>query len=375
MGSPKPCCLVIGGAGFIGSHTVDGLLAAGYPVRVLDALRQPVHPEGKRPSYLHKEAELMIGDIRDRRILRRALEGVEAVFNFAAYQDYLTDFSTFFDINATGTALLYEVIVADSLPIRRVVVASSQSAAGEGLYRDADGKLFAPQGREAEQLARGVWAILDSQGRPAQWEPTPETFTQPQNPYGLSKQTQEQITLHLGDRYDIPSVAMRYSIVQGSRQSFSNAYSGACRIFSLCCAFGRSLPIYEDGLQVRDFVNIHDVVEANLRVLEDDRATGRVFNVGGGRPYSVLEFAAIAAQVFEAELPMEPSGRYRYGDTRNIVSDISALRQLGWEPSRSALDSLQEYRRYLEQEMPRESVLERAEADMARLGVVRSIQS
>ncbi|HZO08095.1 MAG TPA: NAD-dependent epimerase/dehydratase family protein, partial [Myxococcota bacterium] len=189
----------------------------------------------------------------------------------------------------------------------------------------------------------------------------------------ISKIAEEKVALHLGKRYNIPSVAMRYSIVQGPRQSFTNAYSGACRVFCLALHLGRVPPIYEDGLQVRDFVNIHDVVDANLKVLDDPRADYRVFNVGGGRPYTVLEFAAIVARVFGRELELRASGSYRFGDTRHIVSDVSSLRGLGWEPQRSAEDSVAEYREWLGGFAGVDDVLAGAEARMRELGVVREV--
>ncbi len=363
--------LITGGAGFIGSHTVDGLIAAGHRVRVLDALRAPVHPEPTRPAYLHPDAELIIGDVRDRTALGTALDGVDTVFHLAAYQDYLPDFSTFFDINAVGTSLLFELLVERRQSVRRVIVASSQSVAGEGAYRDVDGRLFAPDSRSRERLAAGQWNIVDERGHPAEAIPTPEHVSRPQNPYGLSKWTQERITLDLASRYEIPAVAMRYSIVQGPRQSFTNAYSGACRIFSLACHFGRPITVYEDGLQRRDFVNIGDVVAANLLVMNDDRAIGKAFNVGGARSYTVLDFARIVQDVFEVQGPLEPSGRYRHGDTRHAISDSSALRALGWEAKRTPAESVADYRQWLEAEQPVADILDGAAAEMARLGVVR----
>ncbi len=366
--------LVIGGAGFIGSHTTDALMRRGHAVRILDCLQKPVHLKGK-PTYLPKDVEFVEGDIRDKDTLRRMLHGVDAVYNFAAYQDYLPDFSTFFHVNAVGTALLYELIVEDKLPIRKVIVASSQAVAGEGLYRGANGGYFTPNIRSERQLREGKWEICDETGLPAQWQPTPESVSNPQNQYGLSKVSQELITLNIGRRYSIPSVAMRYSIVQGPRQSFYNAYSGACRIFSLSCFFDRLPVVYEDGRQIRDFVNIHDVVDANLRVLEDDRADYRAFNVGGGKPWTVMEFARIVMEVFERKGEPSLPGAYRFGDTRHIVSDISALESLGWKPTRTPVDSVREYAEYLRAQTDVEDILAYAEQRMKALNVVRSVGS
>ena len=195
-------------------------------------------------------------------------------------------------------------------------------------------------------------------------------MSRPQNPYGLSKWTQERLVLDLAPRYGIPAVALRYSIVQGPRQSFTNAYSGACRIFCLACHFGRPITIYEDGLQRRDFVDIEDVVRAKLLVLEDPRAVGRAFNVGGDRPYTVLEFAEVVQRAFDRQRPLEPCGRFRYGDTRHAISDGSALRQLGWRPLRTPADSVAAYRDWLRSVDPSPAALDDAAAEMERLGVV-----
>jgi dTDP-L-rhamnose 4-epimerase len=364
--------LVTGGAGFIGSHTVDALVAAGHEVRILDSLEKPVHEAG-RPDYLNPAAEFVLGDVTVREDWLRALDGVDAVIHLAAYQDYLPDFSKFFRVNAMGTALLYELVVAHELPIRKVVVASSQAVYGEGRHRTADGRDLYPDMRGEEQLRAGRFEVEDASGRPTTWQPTDESTVNPQNQYALSKHAQEQIAIQLGRRYGIPSVAMRYSIVQGPRQSFTNAYSGACRVFCLSLHQGRIPPIYEDGLQVRDFVNIHDVVDANLRVLGDSRADYRVFNVGGDRAYGVLEFAGIVARVFGREIDFRPAGAYRFGDTRHIVSDVSALRGLGWEPRRSAEDSVREYVAWLRERSDVGDVVARAEERMKELGVVRAV--
>jgi dTDP-L-rhamnose 4-epimerase len=366
--------LVTGGAGFIGSHTVDALLKKGHRVRIYDALCKPVHLKGI-PAYLPPEAELIIGDVRDKAALSKALQGIDVVYHFAAYQDYLPDFSTFFSVNAAGTALIYEIIVEQKLPIQKVVVASSQAVAGEGLYRDSEGHGFTPNIRPEERLARGEWNILDAAGRPATSLLTPETISNPQNQYGLSKLSQELITLSIGRRYGIPSVAMRYSIVQGPRQSFYNAYSGACRIFCLNLFFDRAPTLYEDGLQIRDYVNIEDVVRANLLVMEDERANYRAFNVGGGRPYTVKEFAEIVRSVFGKDIQPSMPGLYRFGDTRHIQSDISELRSLGWRPVKTPTDSVRAYRDYLYEQTDINDIMAYAEKKMREMNVVRKAQA
>jgi dTDP-L-rhamnose 4-epimerase len=363
--------LITGGAGFIGSHTADRLLLLGHDVRVLDNLQKPVHLKGK-PDYLSPDIEFIEGDVRDKETLHRALRGIDAVYHLAAYQDYLSDFSTFFHTNAVSTALIYELIVEENLPIEKVIVASSQFVQGEGLYRKIDGSIVAPMLRPVEQLERGQWDWLDENGEPMQWQWTPESHANPPNAYAMSKYSQEMQALRFGRRYNIPSVAMRYSIVQGSRQSFYNAYSGACRIFSLHYYFGKAPAIYEDGEQLRDFVNIHDVVDANVLVLDDERANYEAFCVGGGRPYSIVEFDRIVARAFGKE-DIEPNipGEFRFGDTRHTCSDITKLRSLGWSPRRTAEDSVREYVEYLGAQTAVDDILDYAERTMKKMNVVR----
>lgn len=367
--------LVTGGAGFIGSHTVDRLISLGYDVRILDNLQKPVHLKGK-PKYINPNAEFILGDVRDKKILNHALEGVDYVFHFAAYQDYLPDFSTFFDVNSVSTALIYEIIYERKLKVKKIVVASSQFVQGEGLYKKLDGSVASPDLRKTEQLQRGDWDLHDEEGNLMKWQWTPETHANPPNAYAISKYSQELMAMTFGKRYEIPSVALRYSIVQGPRQSFYNAYSGACRIFNLHYFFDKAPTIYEDGEQRRDFINIHDVVDANILVMEKDEANYQVFCVGGGHPYTVKEFADIVAKVHGKE-QIKPNipGEFRVGDTRHTCSDITKLKSLRWSPKRTAEDSVKEYLEYLNEQTDVEDILEYADKTMKQLNVVRKVNS
>jgi dTDP-L-rhamnose 4-epimerase len=365
--------LITGGAGFIGSHTARALMANGHRVRILDILKPPVHKDGK-PFNMPSGAELVKGDVTQKADMIAALDGIDAVYHLAAYQDYLPDFSTFFTVNAAGTALLYELIVEKKLPIHKVVVASSQAAYGEGKYRSASGEIFYPDIRTVESLERGQFDVVGPDGKPAESLVTDEGVVNPKNPYAMSKYTQEMIALNLGKRYGIPSVAMRYSIVQGPGQSLYNAYSGACRVFCLSLHFNHRPPVYEDGLSLRDYVNIEDVVRANLLVMEKDAANGQAFNVGGGKAYTVLEFARIAANVYGKDLEPELTGAFRFGDTRHIVSDISKLKALGWAPQHTPEKSVRDYKTWLENMDNVDDVLAYAQQRMKSLNVVRAIR-
>jgi dTDP-L-rhamnose 4-epimerase len=349
--------LVTGGAGFVGSHTVDALLAGGYDVKILDSFNPTIH-DGRRPSYLAPEAEVIEGDVREKRSWETALQDVDAVFHLAAHQDLRLDFSTFFHVNAVGTALLYEVAVERRLPLERVVVGSSQAVLGEGRYCctadgcPAEGVDVYPSLRPRTRLDRARWEHpCGSCASPLTPLPTRESEVNPRNQYALSKHAQECAAVELGRQYGIPTVALRYSIVQGARQSIHNTYSGVCRLFCLSHLAGAPFRIYEDGAQLRDFVAVADVVAANLLALEHPEASGRVFNVGGGRAYTVLEFAGIVQRRLDSGSGIDCRGEYRYGDTRHILSDISDLRRLGWNPLGSPGESVRDYATWLEREV------------------------
>jgi len=364
--------LVTGGAGFIGSHTVDLLLEKKYTVRILDNLTPPVHIEGRIPEYVPRDAEFILGDVRERAAWERALVGVDAVFHFAAYQDYLPDFAKFFHVNTVGTALMYEIIVEKKLPIQKIVVASSQATYGEGKYEcEIDGAQFPPL-RPVEQLARRDWEPHCPVCRRAM-KPvlTDEARINPHNQYAMSKFTQEMIALNLGQRYNIPSTAMRFSIVQGPRQSFRNAYSGALRIFTTRLLTNATPVCYEDGQQLRDYVSVHDVARANVLVLEDARANYQAFNVGGGHAITVQAYAQLIARQMGKDIAPQIPGQYRFGDTRHIISDISKLRALGWEPQFSFEQIVDEYIAWARVQPDVRDYYEEAERQMKAMGTIR----
>jgi len=364
--------LVTGGAGFIGSHTVDELVAKGYDVVVLDNLQKPVHLKGK-PNYLNRKVKYIWGDIRNRNDVKTALMDVDYIYHLAAHQDYLPDFSTFFDVNSVGTALLYELIVELKIKIKKLIVASSQFVQGEGIYKNNNGDNVFPKKRSNDQLRSAQWNFLDNNNEPLIWQWTNEEYANPPNQYAISKYSQELMAINFGERYDIPTVALRYSIVQGSRQSFYNAYSGACRIFSLSYYHKKPPVLYEDGLMCRDFINIRDVVKANILVLENDDANNQVYCVGGGKAYTVLEFAKQTSVIFNCEhLPPKILGEYRFGDTRNACSDISKIKKLGWKPEKTITESIDEYKNYLNEQLDIDDILDYANAQMKKMNVVRS---
>ncbi len=368
-----------GGVGFIGSHTVEALLEHGYAVRILDSLQLRVHPKGV-PPWVSREAELILGDVSDRSALERALSDCRYVMHLAAYQDYLPDFSRFVHTNTESTALLFELIVSDSAryPVEKIVVASSQAVAGEGEYRcGRDETVFHPDPRPIEQLRRGDWDVRCPEcGEPL--EPlliNEATCNNPHTAYGVSKYATELLAFRLGARYGIRTAAMRYTYVQGPRNSFYNAYSGIARRFAMRIRAGLPPVCYEDGQQRRDYVNVADVARANVLALENSAADGMAYNVGGGRAVTVLEFARLMLKAAGSDMEPLVPGEFRLGDTRHTVSDISRMRTLGWEPTIPVEQNVRDYLEWLDTQSPTAEYLAEAERVMVESGVVQRVTS
>jgi dTDP-L-rhamnose 4-epimerase len=365
--------LITGGAGFVGSHLADRFLREGFQVRILDRLDERVHPHGK-PAYLPPAAEFIQGDVTDREVLLAALEGVDIVSHQAAYQDYMPDFSRFLAVNAVGTALLYELIVAHRLRVKKIIVASSQAVYGEGQYRCPDHSGFQPAPRSSRQLERGEWEVVCPvcEGR-AEALPLEERSTNPYNQYAVSKLAQEKTALGLGWLHGIPTVALRYSITQGKRQSPYNHYSGVCRIFFARALEDQPLVVYEDGRQTRDFVHVDDVVEANMLALEKDAANGEAFNVGSGCATTILDYARRVLGRAGRAAAIDVCGEYRRGDNRHSVSCVEKLKRLGWRPKRALDAILDDYLEWIESSGGVPARLSDAAAEMRAAGVLLSV--
>jgi len=335
--------LITGGAGFIGSHLADRFLEEGWSVRIMDALQPRVHPRGV-PSYISNRMEFVRGDVTNPSDWETALDGVDVVSHHAAYQDYVPDFSEFIRVNVLGTALLFETIAAKKLPVRKVIVASSQAVYGEGQYSCPVHSLFLPRPRNLEDMRRGVWEVSCPQcGSSAKPELLVEDHPIPLSPYGISKYAQETTAMRLAAYLQIPCVALRYSITQGPRQSLFNQYSGIARIFTLKLLRGESPIAFEDGLLQRDYVHVQDVVDANWLVTNSDRANGEVFNVGSGIPTTVLKYARRLSEKLHLEIQPIVPGIYRRGDARHSVSSIEKLKGLGWRSRRNLDDILDDF--------------------------------
>ncbi|MFD1578592.1 NAD-dependent epimerase/dehydratase family protein [Ramlibacter ginsenosidimutans] len=344
--------LITGGAGFIGSHLADELLAHGYRVRVLDSLDPQVHGEGRRrPDYLAKDVELVVGDVNDREKVDEALKGVDAVYHFAAavgVGQSMYEVAHYTRVNNLGTAVVLEALTKN--PVERLIVASSMSLYGEGLYRGHSGGPRMVGERTLEQLKSGQWEFLAEDGSVLQPMPTPET-KQPAlaSVYALSKYDQERLCLMIGRAYNIPTVALRFFNAYGPRQALSNPYTGVLAIFASRLMNDNPPAIFEDGLQQRDFVSVYDIARACRLALETPDAAGETFNIGSGQPRTVREIAAKLAKVVGKEnVQPEILGKYRVGDIRHCYADIGkAQRILGYAPQVQLEDGLVELASWL----------------------------
>jgi dTDP-L-rhamnose 4-epimerase len=333
--------LVTGGAGFIGSHLVDGLLAAGHQVRVVDALAPQVHgADSGRPDYLDPDVELIVGDVLDSELMERSMEGVEAVLHQAAavgVGQSMYEISAYVKANVLATATLLEAIVERRDRIRKVLVASSMSNYGEGRYRTAAGDLRAPPPRSLTQLGARDWEVRDPETGEA-LQPMPTDEEKPLHPtsvYATTKRDQEELVLNVCRAYGIPAVALRYFNVYGTRQALSNPYTGVAAIF--CSRILNDQPplIFEDGRQSRDFTHVNDIVQANLLALERDSADGRVLNIGTGQPTDLLQLSSLLLDALGKSNGLRPEivGRFREGDIRHCYADITAIQDaLGYRP-------------------------------------------
>jgi dTDP-L-rhamnose 4-epimerase len=367
--------LVTGGAGFVGSHLVDALLLRGDTVRIFDNLDPQVHGAERRvPAWVPADAEMVQGDVRDLDAFRRALEGQEVVYHLAAAVGVGQSMYQIADYTATntlGTANLLQALVDGKQALARLVVASSMSIYGEGRYLRRDGGTPTAVLRTPERLREHDWEPRDADGTVLAPAHTDEGKPlDPTSIYALTKADQEKMVLQVGAAYGIPSVALRFFNIYGPRQALSNPYTGVAAIFSARLLNGQPPLIFEDGEQRRDFVSVHDVVQALLRAAEEEAAAGKAFNVGTGRGITVSEVARTLAGVLGVEVEPRVTGRYRVGDIRHCYADVSLAREvLGYDPAVSFEDGMRELVDWLRgQERPEDRVEHHA-AELARRGL------
>lgn len=339
--------LVTGGAGFVGSHTVDALLRDGHSVRVFDSLDPQVHSEGL-PSYLAKEIEFQRGDMRDVDAVQTAMRGMDIVYHLAAavgVGQSMYEIARYMEVNTQGTANLLQVALDNQLSLEKLVVASSMSIYGEGQYQCQEHGTMAPPPRPMQQLREKSWeARCPECGRSL--EPVPTSEDKPlqcTSYYALSKKDQEEMVLLFGRTYDVPVVALRYFNIYGTRQALSNPYTGVAAIFGSRLLNDRAPMIFEDGCQMRDFVSVHDVVQANLLTMKSGKANGKALNIGSGQPITIREVAKTLGEELGKKVPVEITGKYRAGDIRHCYADISCAREvLGYAPKFGFRDGVAE---------------------------------
>ena len=333
MAENKKRALVTGGAGLIGSHVADLLVRKSWTVRVLDNLEPNTHRRGK-PAWINPAVEFMRGDMRDRDAIAAALDNIDIVFHQAAYGGYMPEIAKFVHVNSLGTAQMLEVIREKNLPIKKIVVASSQAVYSEGAGTCPEHKLVFPNVRPLKQLRAGDWSVrcpfCDAITTSA---PTPENApVGGETIYGLTKVDQEKLVLLWGKQIGIPTVALRYSCTYGPRQSIFNPYTGVIAIF--CTRLLNNLPpvLYEDGEQTRDFSFVEDIARANLLAAETDKLDGLPMNVGCGRGVPIREIAEQIADALDIHIAPEAKGEFRPGEMRHLTSDTSRIRAAGYEP-------------------------------------------
>jgi dTDP-L-rhamnose 4-epimerase len=331
--------LITGGAGFIGSFLSDHFLGRGDTVRILDNLDPQVHSGGK-PDYLAPDAELIVADVRDKDAILCALEGVDIIIHAAAavgVGQSMYRVRHYVDVNACGVATLLEALIERRQAVRKLVVLTSMTGYGEGVYRrPSDGRLLRPAIRTPEDVRTYGWDILDPEtGEILEPVPTPEDAAlQARNVYALSKRWQEELALSIGDVYGFPTTCLRLFNVYGPRQSLTNPYTGVLAIFLSRLLNGEPPVVYEDGRQTRDFISVHDVVRAVQSAIDTPNSDGRVFNIGSGIPRSIGDVArTLARLVGREDLQPNITQTFRKGDIRHCFADCSHARDvLGFAP-------------------------------------------
>jgi dTDP-L-rhamnose 4-epimerase len=336
--------LVTGGAGLIGSHLSDLLLAEGYSVRVLDNLEPQTHRNGK-PPWMNPEAEFRHADIRDREAVRHALEGVDIVFHEAAYGGYMPEMAKYVHVNSLGTAQMLETIRDENLPVEKIIVASSQAVYREGAVSCPAHGLVFPEMRPTERLAAGDFSVrCPVCGAPSESAPTPEEApVGGEMVYAITKMDQERLTLSWGRQTGIPTVALRYSCTYGPRQSIFNPYTGVIAIFCTRLLSGNPPILYEDGEQTRDLCFVEDIARANLIAAESDKLDGLPVNIGTGRPTTIRNIAEMVSSALGTNIEPLARGEFRPGEMRHLTPDISRASAAGYAPEVELSEGIERY--------------------------------
>lgn len=366
--------LVTGGAGLIGSHIVDLLIREGWQVRILDNLEPQTHKNGK-PEWLNPKAEFVQGNVQDYETMRSALTDIDVVFHEAAYGGYMPEMAKYVLVNSFGTAQMLEIIRDHKLPIRKVIVASSQAVYSEGAAQCTVHGHVVPLLRSTEQLREGDFQVhCPHCGNATSSIPTPEgTPGGGETVYALTKVDQERLVLLWGKQTGIPTVALRYSCTYGPRQSLFNPYTGVIAIFCTRLLNGQPAIMYEDGGQTRDLCFVEDIAQANLLAATTDRLDGLPVNVGGGRATSVRDLASIIAEQLGVAIEPIARGEFRPGEIRSLISDISRARTIGYEPRVPLEEGIARYVAWIKTQGAVEDYFAKAEIGLREKGIVQNV--
>jgi dTDP-L-rhamnose 4-epimerase len=366
--------LVTGGAGLIGSHLVDLLLREGWTVRILDNLEPQTHKFGK-PAWVNPAAEFRQGEVQDYATMLSALTEIDIVFHEAAYGGYMPEMAKYVLVNSFGTAQMLEIIRDHNLPIRKVVVASSQAVYSEGAALCPEHGSVVPLLRPAEQLRAGDFSVhCPLCAKPTTSIPTPEsTPGGGETVYALTKVDQEKLVLLWGKQTGIPTVALRYSCTYGPRQSLFNPYTGVIAIFCTRLLNGQPPVMYEDGGQTRDLCFVEDIARANLLVATTDSLDGLPVNAGSGRATSVKDLAGIIADQLGIAIEPIARGEFRPGEIRSLISDITRIRSVGYEPATTLEQGIARYIEWIRTQGSVEDYFAKAEAGLRAKGIVQSV--
>jgi len=367
--------LVTGGAGLIGSHIVDLLLTEGYSVRILDNLEPNTHKFGK-PEWVNPAAEFRQGNVQDYETMKSALTDIDVVFHEAAYGGYMPEMAKYVLVNSFGTAQLLEIIRDHNLPIKKVVVASSQAVYSEGAAHCPTHGHVVPLIRPVEQLRAGDFAVhCPVCNQVTTSIPTPEsTPGGGETVYALTKVDQERLVLLWGKQTGIPTVALRYSCTYGPRQSLFNPYTGVIAIFCTRLLNGQPPVMYEDGGQTRDLCFVEDIARANLLAMESDKLDGLPVNAGSGRATSVRDLAGIIAAQLGIKIEPLARGEFRPGEIRSLISDISRIRTIGYEPQTTIEQGIGRYIDWIKTQGAVEDYFSKAEAGLRAKGIVQNVK-
>jgi dTDP-L-rhamnose 4-epimerase len=367
--------LVTGGAGLIGSHVADRLIAEGWKVRVLDNLEPQTHRRGK-PAWVSEEVEFLEGDVRDRETITNALRDIDVVFHQAAYGGYMPDIAKYVHVNSFGTALMLEVIRENAVPIQKIVVASSQAVYSEGAGTCPEHGLVFPNVRPVEQLGSGDWSVRCPVCQAVtKSAPTPENApVGGETVYGLTKVDQEKLVLLWGKQMGIPTVALRYSCTYGPRQSIFNPYTGVIAIF--CTRLLNNLPpvLYEDGEQTRDFSFVEDIARANLLAARSDKLDGLPVNVGSGRGVPIREIAERISDALDIQITPEVNGEFRPGEMRHLTSDTTQVRAAGYSPEVDLATGLARYLDWIRGQADVRDYFSEASTILREKGIVHKVR-